>query len=235
MQSSIASGSALFMALGGLFRRPVTGLLRGLAARLSAVLVCAGFVFPAGALAQLPSASAPAMPAARQAAPAISDPRSADTALTQARRLFDEGKAADALAAVEVALQASPSDPRLRFMKGVILSREGRVDEAITVFRSLSQDFPELPEPYNNLAALYAARGQLDEARAALDEAIRALPNYALAQENLGDVYLRLAMRAWGQAAKLDPGTPTAAAKLKLAQQLAAPAASASPALPGAR
>lgn len=223
MQSSIASGLTRTLALGVLI----------------AGLACTGLLPPDNAMAQLAPAAPPVLPAAgREAAPGVSDPRNADTALTQARRLFDENRANDALAAIEVALQVSPSDPRLRFLKGVILSREHRDDDAVAVFRALSQDFPELPEPYNNLAALYAARGQLDEARAALDEAIRALPNYALAQENLGDVYLRLAIRAWGQAAKLDPNASTTAAKLKLARQIAsAPQAggTGSPALPGAR
>jgi Flp pilus assembly protein TadD len=223
MQSSIASGLTRTLALGGLI----------------AGLAFTGFVRPDSALAQLAPAAMPVLPsAAREAAPAVSDPRNADTALTQARRLFDENRAGDALAAIEVALEVSPSDPRLRFLKGVILSHEGRDEDAIAVFRALSQDFPELPEPYNNLAALYAARGQLDEARAALDEAIRALPNYALAQENLGDVYLRLAIRAWARAAQLDPSASATAAKLKLARQIATAAeagGSGSPALPGAR
>jgi tetratricopeptide (TPR) repeat protein len=216
---------------------------------LLAVLAGAGFCAGPGVFAQaapqpmtapLLAQATPLIPTdSPQAAPAISDPRAADTALEQARRLADDGRTADALAALELALQASPSDVRLRFLKGVLLTREGRDADAIDVFRALSQEFPELPEPHNNLAALHAARGELDKARAALDEAIRALPSYALGHENLGDVHLRLAMRAWERAARLDPANTAASTKLKLAQELAdrlAPGgANPSPALPGTR
>ena len=234
MRSSIASGLQRTAALGwraAAFGCAVGALLAGLGAT-------------APALAQAPSTAASELlelPAdTPQPAPAVSDPRSAATALEQARRLHDEGRPGDALASIERALQESPSDARLRFLKGVILGREGRDTDAIEVFRSLTQDFPELPEPYNNLAALHAARGELDQARAALDEAIRALPSYALAHENLGDVHLRLAMRAWQRAAQLDPANTAASTKLKQAQDLsarllsAAGDATASP-LPGAR
>lgn len=161
-----------------------------------------------------------------QPAPAFSDPRDADTALEQARRLHGEGRPDDALAAIELALQASPSDARLRFLKGVILSEQGRGEQAIEVFRELTQDFPELPEPHNNLAALHAARGELDLARGALDDAVRALPSYALAHENLGDLNLRLAMRAWQRAAQLDPANAEVRAKLARLEALTDPAAS---------
>jgi len=169
--------------------------------------------------------------------PAMSDPRAADTAFAQAQRLADEGRPEDALAAIDVALQASPSDARLRFLKGVILTGQGKDGAAIEVFQGLARQFPELPEPHNNLAALHAARGELDLARVALDEAVRALPSYALAHENLGDLHLRLAMRAWQRAAELEPANGAPASKLKLARELAqriAPAPVAAP-LPGSR
>lgn len=234
MRSSIASGPSRKAAFKALL----------------AVLAGAGFCAGPGAFAQaaprppltapLLAQAAPLIPIGTpQAAPAMSDPRAADTALEQARRLADEGRTADALASLELALQTSPSDVRLRFLKGVLLTREDRNADAIEVFRALTQEFPELPEPHNNLAALHAARGELDQARAALDEAIRALPSYALGHENLGDVHLRLAMRAWERAAKLDPANTAASTKLKLAQELAARlapgGANPSPALPGTR
>jgi Flp pilus assembly protein TadD len=149
----------------------------------------------------------------------LSDPAAAATALEQARRLFAEGKRNDALSVVDRALERSPRDAALRFTRGVMLSEAGRVDEALQVFIGLTQDFPELPEPHNNLATLYAARGELDKARVALEDAVRALPSYALAHENLGDVYLRMAQRAWARAADLDPRSD-APAKLSIAREL---------------
>ncbi|HMN79556.1 MAG TPA: tetratricopeptide repeat protein [Burkholderiaceae bacterium] len=131
-----------------------------------------------------------------------SDPRAANTALTQANRLFREGKPDDALKALDIALKESPRDPQLRFLYGVILNDRGRANDALEVFRQLTQDFPELPEPYNNLAVLYASRGDLDQARSALESAVRALPSYSLAYENLGDVYLRMAVRSYERASR---------------------------------
>jgi len=190
-------------------------------------------------MAQSPApAGLPAVLAPESPMPATSDPRAADTALAQAQRLADDGRPDDALAAIEVALKESPSDVRLRFLKGVILSGQGKDTAAIEVFQGLARQFPELPEPHNNLAALHAARGELDLARAALDEAVRALPSYALAHENLGDLHLRLAMRSWQRATELEPANAAAASKLRLArelsQRIAAPASAPGP-LPGSR
>jgi tetratricopeptide (TPR) repeat protein len=190
-------------------------------------------------MAQSPaSGGLPAVLAPDAPMPAMSDPRAADTALAQAQRLADEGRPDDALAAIEIALKESPSDVRLRFLKGVILSGHGKDAAAIAVFQGLTRQFPELPEPHNNLAALHAARGELDLARAALDEAVRALPSYALAHENLGDLHLRLAMRSWQRAAELEPANVAAASKLRLArelsQRIAPPVPGAAP-LPGSR
>jgi tetratricopeptide (TPR) repeat protein len=152
-------------------------------------------------------------------AQALSEPAAAATALEQARRLFAEGKRNDALTVVDRALERSPRDAALRFTRGVMLGEAGRVDEALQVFIGLTQDYPELPEPHNNLATLYAARGELDKARVALEDAVRALPSYALAHENLGDVYLRMAQRAWVRAGELDPRSD-APAKLSIAREL---------------
>ncbi len=221
MRSSIASGLRRTSAAG-----LCAGVLAaGLAAPSPAAFAQSADRAPALAGQRAPGApgvgSAPSdtLPATPFPAPASGDPRAAEAAYETARRLLDTGRLTEALAATDNALAASPSDARLRFLKGVILAQSGRETEAIDVFRALTQDFPELPEPYNNLAALHASRGDLDAARAALAEAIRALPSYALARENLGDVYLRLAMREWSQAAKLNPAG-TADAKLRQALEL---------------
>ena len=151
--------------------------------------------------------------------PAWSDPRAAATALEQARRLIAEGQRADAMKVIDAGLVNSPRDAALRFTRAVLLADAGRIDDAAQAFTELTQEFPELPEPHNNLAALYAARGELDKARAALDNAVRALPSYALAWDNLGDVHLRIAERAWARAASIDASSG-AQAKLKLAREL---------------
>src|SRR5512134_788277 len=124
--------------------------------------------------------------------------------LREARAALRAGNPAGALAAVDRYLAAKPQDADARFLRGVILTELARPDEAFDVFLRLTQDFPELPEPYNNLAVLYAARGEYERARASLEMAIRAKPDYATAYENLGDVHARLSSQAYEKAAQLD-------------------------------
>lgn len=129
-------------------------------------------------------------------------------------QLLRQGKPAQALARAEQYLAGNQRDPQMRFLKGRAQSESGQSAEAIATFEQLTQDYPELAEPYNNLAVLRAGQGQYEQARAALEQAIRTTPSYATAHENLGDVYLRLAAQSYAQALQLNAGATTAAAKL---------------------
>lgn len=137
-----------------------------------------------------------------------------------ARRLFTQGNYGPALDRVDAILSKQPKDARARFLKGLILTEQGKPDEAIGVFTALTQDFPELPEPYNNLAVLYAAKGQDDKARKALEMAIRTHPSYATAHENLGDLYAKMAREAYDKALQLDSTNTSAKSKLALVKEL---------------
>ncbi len=128
---------------------------------------------------------------------------------TDVSQLMHANKYSEAMTRVDSYLATKPADPQMRFFKGVIQRNLGKPADAITTFTQLTQDYPELPEPYNNLAVLYAGQGQYDKARTALEMAIRTNPSYATAQENLGDVYARLASQAYNKALQLD-GTNTA-------------------------
>lgn len=134
-------------------------------------------------------------------------------------KLVSTGKLAEAQAKVDQHLAAKPRDPQMRFLKGVIQRETGKTSDAIATFTKLTEDYPELPEPYNNLAVLYAGQGQYDKARAALEMAIRTNPSYSTAHENLGDVYAKLASQAYNKALQLD-GTTTAQPKLALIREL---------------
>lgn len=147
--------------------------------------------------------------------------------------LLRQGKSQEALAKADAYIAGKPRDPQMRFLRGVILTEQGKQADATAVFTQLTQDFPELPEPYNNLAALYAAQSQFDKARAALEMAIKLNPSYATAHENLGDVYARLAGQSYGRAQQLEAGNTTVAPKLTLIRQLfTTPASGALPAAP---
>jgi len=138
----------------------------------------------------------------------------------EARRLVGTGNLSGALERVDSFLGKQPRDARARFLKGVILTEMGRQPDAIKVFTSLTEEFPELPEPYNNLAVLYAAQGQDDKARKALESAIRTHPSYATAHENLGDIYAKMAREAYDKALQLDSSNAAARAKLALVREL---------------
>jgi Flp pilus assembly protein TadD len=149
-----------------------------------------------------------------------SEINSINTAITQAQRLLAAAQYSDAIQTLDGALKTAPRDPRLRFTYGLVLSEQGKPTEALDVFTQLTQDFPELPEPFNNLAVLYASRGELERAKLALDNALRALPTYSVAHENLGDVYLRMALRSYQQAQSNDRGNSTAQGKLTMTREL---------------
>ena len=136
-------------------------------------------------------------------------------------QLIKAGKPADALAKVEQRLAANPRDAQLRFLRGVAQADSGKAADAIATFTKLTEEYPELPEPYNNLAVLYANQNQLDKARTALEMAIRTNPSYATAHENLGDIYAKLASQAYNKALQLDAGSANSVKpKLALIREL---------------
>ncbi|MCA1938791.1 MAG: tetratricopeptide repeat protein [Dechloromonas sp.] len=140
--------------------------------------------------------------------------------LPDIQRLIRQGQHAQALEKVDQYLTSRPKDAQGRFLKGLILTEMNRPADAIGVFTKLSEDYPELPEPYNNLAVLYAQQKQYDKARTALEMAIRTHPSYAIAYENLGDVYAKLASQAYDKALQLDGANATTQNKLALIRDL---------------
>lgn len=157
---------------------------------------------------------------------AVSAALNAPLAMAQAEdyaevnRLLRAGQMSEALSKADAFLAGKPRDPQMRFLKGVIQTESGKTSEAITTFTKLTEDYPELPEPYNNLAVLYAGQSQFDKARAALEMAIRTNPSYATAHENLGDVYAKLASQAYSKALQLDASNTGVQPKLSLIRNL---------------
>jgi len=129
-------------------------------------------------------------------------------------QMLRAGRLAEAQVRVDRHLATKPRDPQMRYFKGVIQRESGQPAEALATFTKLTEDYPELPEPYNSLAVLHAAQGDYDKARVALEMAIRANPGYALAHENLGDIHARLASQAYCKALQLDAANSGLKAKL---------------------
>jgi len=148
------------------------------------------------------------------AAPAFADN------LPEVQRLIKQGQFPQAMEKVDAYLSNKPRDAQGRFLKGLIYTEMNKPAEAVAVFTKLTEDYPELPEPYNNLAVLYAQQKQYDKARTALEMAIRTHPSYAIAYENLGDVYAKLASQAYDKALQLDNSNSATQNKLALIRDL---------------
>ncbi|MDB5744633.1 MAG: repeat-containing protein [Polaromonas sp.] len=146
---------------------------------------------------------------------------------TEVNRLIGARQFPQALASADKYLAAKPRDPQMRFLKGVIQGETAQTSDAIETFTKITEDYPELPEPYNNLAVLYASQSQFDKARSALEMAIRLNPSYATAHENLGDIYARLASQSYSRALQLNAANAGLPPKLALIGQLLASTAKA--------
>jgi Flp pilus assembly protein TadD len=152
---------------------------------------------------------------------------------TDIAQLLKNGKSEQALQRADTYLTGNPRDPQMRFLKAVALTNLNRTDDAVAALRQLTEDYPELPEPYNNLAVIYARQGELEKARAALENAVRNNPDYAVAHENLGDIHVRLAYQSYAQARAKGGRATNLQPKMKLLREVLQLSATAvKPALP---
>ena len=154
------------------------------------------------------------------AMPAAAQKPAPPSAATEIATLMKAGRNDEALQRADARLKDNPRDAQVRFMRGVILTELGKTVEATMAFDTLIQEFPELPEPYNNLAVIHAAQGRYESAHRLLQQALLAQPNYVTAYENLGDLYLSMAEQAYGKALGLDANSRVAKAKLEAAREL---------------
>jgi Flp pilus assembly protein TadD len=182
--------------------------------------LAAALIFGGSVLAQQAPPIAPAGPPVPAASPGLTP------ALAQAAAMIRDGQYANALARIDEVLAKDARNPQARFLKGVVQTDQDELDDAVLTFRGLTEDFPELPEPHNNLAVIWAQQGHYDMARAELEIAIKARPDYAVAHENLGDVYTRLAGAEYDRAVALDKTNKSAQAKLSIVRELYAVAPS---------
>ena len=186
-----------------------------------ATYIVAALIFGGSAFAQ----TAPPMAPAASAAASVVSP-GLTPALAEAVNMIREGQYVTAMAKIDAVLAQDARNPQARFLKGVVQSDQEELDDAAVTFQALTEDFPELPEPHNNLAVIWAQQGRYDKARTELEIALKAQPDYAIAHENLGDVYTRLAGAEYDRAVALDKSNKSAQAKLVLVRELYAVAPS---------
>jgi tetratricopeptide (TPR) repeat protein len=144
--------------------------------------------------------------------------------IQDANKLFKRGQHAQALVKVDAILENQPKDAQARFLKALILTEQGQTDESVRMFTALTEDYPDLPEPYNNLAVLYAGQGQYEKAKLALEKALRTHPSYATAHDNLGDIYAKMASQAYDRALQLDRSKSSPATRLAIIKDMQIPA-----------
>ena len=143
-------------------------------------------------------------------------------AADEIRALVTRGDLGSALQRAQRAVADQPRDARLRFLQAVVLMDLQRNDEALAQFTQLSQEYPELPDPLNNIALLHVRAGRPEPALLALQTALRNDPTHRIARTNLGQVHLMLAVQAWQQAAADGMPDPALQHKLEVARALLA-------------
>lgn len=146
--------------------------------------------------------------------------QAASPGVDEAQALMAQGQYEQALERLDRQISSAPQDAEARFTRGLVLVRLNRNDDAAKTFTELTRDYPQLPEPYNNLAVIYAQQGEYDKARDALEAALATHPSYPVAHENLGDIYAALSAAAYTRALSLDQNNSAVRAKLNLINQL---------------
>ena len=140
--------------------------------------------------------------------------------LEQIKILLKNGKYSRAEILVNKSIEDNLNNPELLFYKGIIETNIGKNNQAIDTFRNLTEKFPELPEPFNNLAVLYAEKGQFILAKEILEQAIKTNPSYLTAHINLGDIFTKMASEAYNNALEIDESNNIAITKLSMITQL---------------
>ena len=144
----------------------------------------------------------------------------AQTNINEIKLLLKNGKYKIAENIINGAIEENLNNPEILFYKGIIETNLGKTNQAIDTFRGLTERFPELPEPFNNLAVLYAEKGQFRLAKEILEQAIKTNPSYLTAHINLGDIFTKMASEAYNKALEIDKSNNIAITKLSMITQL---------------
>ncbi len=186
------------------------------------------FAFIVGSVTVALAVALTAGPALAQVSPPSSSPSTTRPLIPEAPpteaeeidKLVKDGRLDAALTRADAVLAKNPRNAQVRFQRALILTDMKRTADAIAALEGLSQDYPELPEPYNNLAVLHAAAGRYELARSLLLRSLDVQPNYVTAYENLGDLYVSMASDAYARGLKLAPNSAPLKNKLTLSRDL---------------
>jgi Flp pilus assembly protein TadD len=143
---------------------------------------------------------------------------------TEIQALLSAGQPQQALLRAQAATAANPRDPQARFMLGLVSMALGKDAEAMAIFKQLTQLYPELPDPLNNIALLHVRANALPLALEALESALRNDPSHKLARANLAEVHLMLAVQVWEKLAAEGDLSAATTQRLKAVREQLLPA-----------
>jgi tetratricopeptide (TPR) repeat protein len=152
------------------------------------------------------------------------DPIVKNAVPSDVEKLLKAGKYPEAIELVNKHIKKTPRNVQLRFLKARLQIEQRQFNLAKKTLIEITQQFPELPEPYNNLAALAANQNQWIQARDYLELALKLRPSYAMASANLGEVYIRLGAKAYEDAAEAQPNQRQYSSRAKALLEILKPA-----------
>jgi len=129
------------------------------------------------------------------------DPVTKNAVPSDVEKLVKARQFPEAIKLIDERLKKTPKNVQLRFLKARLQIEMRELDQAKKTLIQITQQFPELPEPYNNLAAISVSQDKWIEARDYLELALKLRPSYAIASANLGELYVRLGAKAYEDAA----------------------------------
>lgn len=134
-------------------------------------------------------------------------------------QLIEKGEKEKAAQQIDQYLKINPNDPQLMFIKGAVNADLKKYNEAINAFTYLTEKYPTLPEPFNNLALIYIELGDYGNAQKFLESALKINPEYFTAYINLGDLYSKRALVSYGKALEIDKKNVSAKNKYLLIEK----------------
>lgn len=104
-----------------------------------------------------------------------------------------------------------------KFSHAQKLEAQGKINPAINIYQSIIQSYPDVPEAYNNLAALYLKQKNIEGAKRVLEQGLNAHEGYSRLYESLTSINIAMAREAYSKALQIDlKPTPLAIASLSL-------------------
>lgn len=91
-----------------------------------------------------------------------------------------------------------------KFSAAQRLASQGQITEAIAAYHALIRLKPQLPEAYNNLAALYLKQKNTRQAKTILEQGLHSHKAYGVLYESLTAINVAMARQAYSKALQID-------------------------------